>query len=57
MFATFSSRIGISGGTITAPSGIDIAGVEKGGIISLDGITGSTSQTRDTLTSDGIIFT
>ena len=56
IFATLSSRIGINSGTITAPSGIDIAGVEKGGIISLDGVTGSTSQTRDTLTSDGIIF-
>jgi hypothetical protein len=56
IFATLSSRIGVSNGTITAPSGIDIAGVEKGGIISLDGVTGSTSQTRDTLTSDGIIF-
>jgi hypothetical protein len=56
IFATLISRIGISNGTITAPSGIDIAGVEKGGIISLDGVTGSTSQTRDTLTSDGIIF-
>jgi hypothetical protein len=56
IFARSSSRIGIGNGTITAPSGIDIAGVERGGIISLDGVTGSTSQTRDTLTSDGIIF-